>query len=346
MSRPALNGPWTPAGAALAAVLAAVSCQAPPPVPHETAALEGGPSLRGLHAGPDSIVWAGGSAGTVARSLDGGRSWERLLGPPGAEGLDFRDVHAFSAEEAVLLAAGPGEASRLYRTTDGGRSWAETWRNRHPEGFLDGMDFWSDGEGLAVGDPIDGRLMLLRTTDSGRSWRAVPAAACPTASEGEYAFAASGTSLCCADDGSAWIGTGGATARVLRSVDRGASWTPCGAPFAAGEGAGIFSVAFADADRGVAVGGDYLAPTNARMHAAWSDDGGRSWQPVAADAGPGGYRSCVALLADGSWLAVGPTGVDRSTDGGRSWAPCGTEGWHSASGTALSGSAGRLGRLD
>ena len=302
--------------------------------------------MRGLHAAAGGVVRASGSGGTVARSLDGGRSWQRLQAPPGTAELDFRDVHAFSAEQAVLLAAGPGEASRLYRTEDGGRSWQETWRNRHPEGFLDGMDFWPDGTGLAVGDPLDGRLMLLSSADGGRSWQPLSADSCPPAAPGEYAFAASGTSLCCGPDGLAWIGTGGSATRVLRSADHGRSWTPCAVPFAAGEGAGVFSLAFADARVGVAVGGDYQAPERASEHAAWTADGGRSWQPVAEGSGPGGYRSCVVRLADGRWLAVGPTGADVSADDGRSWTPCGTEGWHTAAGRALSGGGGRLGVVD
>lgn len=345
MPRPARLGPWVPAGG-LCALLFAVSCAAPPVVPRGTTALPGGPSLRGLHAAPDGVVWAGGSDGTVARSRDRGRSWELLQPPPGGETLDFRDVHAFSAEEAVLMAAGPGEASRLFRTDDGGRTWTETWRNRDPGGFLDGVDFWPDGTGLAVGDPLEGRLMLLRSDDRGRSWRTLPTSSCPTAADGEYAFAASGTSLTCGPDGRAWIGTGGSAARILRSEDRGVSWSPVAAPFLSGAGAGVFSVAFADARAGVAVGGDYTEPEQARGHAAWSVDGGRSWNPVADGQGPRGYRSCVTLLRDGSWLAVGPNGSDRSRDGGRSWQPVAAEGWHAATATAVSGGGGRLGTLD
>lgn len=344
MPRPARLGPWVPVGG-LCALLLAVSCAAPPPVPRGTTALEGGPSLRGLHAAPDGTVWAGGSEGTVARSRDHGRSWERLPAPPGGEDLDFRDLHAFSADVAVLMAAGPGEASRLFRTEDAGRTWTETWRNRDPAGFLDGIDFWPDGTGLAVGDPLKGRLMLLRSEDRGRSWQPLPQQSCPLAVTGEYAFAASGTSLCCGPDGLVWLGTGGSATRILRSEDRGASWVAVAAPFLSGPGAGVFSVAFADARTGVAVGGDYLLPEQARGHAAWSDDGGRTWHPVAAEAGPRGYRSCVVRLRDGSWLAVGPTGSDRSQDDGRSWQPVGGEGWHAATAATVSGGGGRLGTL-
>lgn len=344
--RPARPGPpqaW--AGLALP-VLALAACAAPP-VPRGTEVLDGAPSLRGLHAGPQGVVWASGSGGAIARSLDGGLSWEPVPPPPAAEDLDFRDVHAFSAEEAVLLAAGPGEASRLFRTADGGRSWKETWRCREPEGFLDAMDFWPDGTGLALGDPIDGRLMVLRSQDHGRSWNLAPQSERPVTLEGEYAFAASGSCLDCGPDNMAWIVTGGAAARVLRSPDRGTSWIPNSAPLITqSAGAGGFSIAFRDARHGVVVGGDYEQPDRARLTAGWTADGGRTWTAVPEDRGPRGYRSCVTVLADGSFLAVGPNGSDRSTDGGRSWEPCSTEGWHTASGTAVAGSGGRLGRTD
>lgn len=44
-------------------------------------------SLRGLSVVNDSLVWASGSGGTVARSADGGRSWTWLTVP----GYEKRD---------------------------------------------------------------------------------------------------------------------------------------------------------------------------------------------------------------------------------------------------------------
>jgi hypothetical protein len=81
---------------------------------------------------------------------------------------------------------------------------------------------------------------------------------------------------------------------------------------------------------GVAVGGDYTRPEVRTGTAAYSIDGGRSWQP--AQTPPGGYRSAVAwecpdcsfLVKDppgGLWIAVGPNGSDISRDNGQSWQP-------------------------
>src|SRR5437660_8402219 len=76
--------------------------------------------LRGLSAAPSGIVWASGTNGIYLRTLDNGVTWVAAT-VPGAETLDFRDVQAFSGDEAYLLAAGPGEQSRIYKTNDGGK---------------------------------------------------------------------------------------------------------------------------------------------------------------------------------------------------------------------------------
>ncbi len=88
---------------------------------------------------------------------------------------------------------------------------------------------------------------------------------------------------------------------------------------AGGASAGIFSVDFRDARRGVIVGGDFAAPAGAVDNAAWTDDGGATWTKSTVN--PTGYRSGSAWVPGTARtvLAVGPTGSDVSTDGGRMW---------------------------
>src|SRR3954468_20376610 len=68
---------------------------------------------RGLDAVSARIAWVGGSNGEVLRTTDGGRIWQDVS-PPDTTGLLFRDVEAFSAYRASVLAIGPGDASRIY----------------------------------------------------------------------------------------------------------------------------------------------------------------------------------------------------------------------------------------
>ncbi len=290
--------------------------------------------LRGVSVVNASVAWASGDKGTYARTTDGGKTWTAAT-VPGAEELDFRDVDAFDAETAYLLAIGEGEKSRIYKTTDGGRRWALQFQNQRPKAFFDAMAFWDRDHGIAVSDPVDGRFLVIRTSDGGVTWEEMPSTGMPEALNGEGAFAASGTCVAVSGRRQAWFGTGGpGGARVFRSEDGGRTWNVARVSFMGGKTtAGVFSLAFADARRGVLVGGDYAQEKESKDNVAVTSDGGRTWRPVTG-ARPGGYRSCVAYVRGkrkGTLVAVGPTGSDYSTDGGKSWRPLGAEGFHSAS---------------
>ncbi len=273
-------------------------------------------SLRGLSVVNDDVVWASGTRGTVLRTLDGGSTW-MVDSIPGAERFDVRAIHAQSA----LVAHAAATSGRIWRTTDGGRTWSLTYQASDTSVFLDAIAFLDDRRGLALGDPIGGRFLLLVTEDGGTTWREAAEASRPPARPGEAAFAASGTSLATWDARLALIGTGGSVARVFRTTDGGERWTDASTPVASGSPSqGIFSVAVADSLWGVAVGGDYQHPDSVRGNAAYTQDGGRSWRP--ADSPPHGYRSGVAAMRRGAGVvavAVGTTGTDISFDGGRTW---------------------------
>lgn len=171
--------------------------------------------FRGLSAVSRSVAWASGSLGTVLRTTDGGRSWQNVS-PPGVADLQFRDIEAFDARNAVILSIGDGELSRVYRTTDGGATWTETFRSTEPTAFYDCMAFFDRRNGLAMSDPVGGKFRILSTSDGGASWTILPNDGMPPALTGEAAFAASGQ--CLSADGSrdAWITSGGPQARVDR----------------------------------------------------------------------------------------------------------------------------------
>jgi photosystem II stability/assembly factor-like uncharacterized protein len=225
--------------------------------------------------------------------------------------------------------------AKIYRTEDGGATWKETYHNDEPGIFLDGLAFFDDRSGLAVGDPMGGRLFVLTTEDGGRSWQPLPLADRPAAVEGEGVFAASGTSLAGQGRSMAWIATGGPVTRVWRSTDKGRHWEEAASPLLSGQPSlGTFSVAFLDERNGLLVGGDYRNETADAGNAAFSVDGGRTWS-AGPGRRPGGFRECVAFVPGTSprmAVTVGPSGSDYSLDRGRTWAPMpGPEGFHSAS---------------
>ena len=284
----------------------------------ETLKVETTASFRGLSVASDRVIWASGTRGTVIHSVDGGASW-RVDSIPGAATMDLRAVHARSADVAHVAAT----AGRIWRTADGGKSWSLRYQAADTTMFLDAIAFFDDRHGLALGDPMGGRFVILVTRDGGDTWNEAAAESRPEAMEGEAAFAASGTSLVLMASRLAWLGTGGSAARVFRTVDAGATWTvaPSAIPPRAGTG-GVFSVAFADMMHGIVVGGDYERADSSAGTAAFTSDGGVTWSP--ATRFPRGYRSGVTMRRkqdDVIAIAVGTTGSDVSRDGGLTWSP-------------------------
>jgi photosystem II stability/assembly factor-like uncharacterized protein len=311
------------AAATLAAALAPVPAQA---IAGDTARatrlgwskvdIDTGQQLRGLAAVDARTAWVGGSKGGVWRTVDAGKSW-RKVSPPGSKGLLFRDVEATDADHAQVLAIGEGTDSRIYRTADGGRSWTKTFVNRSPRAFYDCMAMWPDGRhGLAMSDPVKGRFRVISTRDGGRSWSRVDPEGMPQVVEGEFGFAASGTCLVTNGSTDAYLASGGTAARIYATRDRGLTWTVRDSTLPATPAGGVFSLAFRDGSNGIAVGGDFEAPTNGVGASASTSTAGRSWK----NGGDlGGYRSGVDFRSSGVAVAVGPTGSDVSTDGGRTW---------------------------
>lgn len=307
--------------AALAAAGPAAAAHAghPHPHPHQAPAwtrvdVPTDQQLRGLDAVSDRVAWVGGSAGGVWRTTDGGRTWDDVS-PAGADGLLFRDVEASSARTALALSIGEGTDSRIYRTTDGGRTWVQAFVNDDERAFYDCLSMYpGDRSGLAVSDPVDGRFRIISTHDGGASWQLVDPAGMPDAVAGEFAFAASGTCLVTSGR-DAFLATGGGAARILVSHDRGRTWTAHDSTIPASDAGGVFSLSVHGRD-GIAVGGDFTAPTVGTDASAYSTDHGRTW----TNGGDlGGYRSGVDQVRHGVAVAVGPTGSDLTRDGGRTW---------------------------
>ena len=277
--------------------------------------------LRGLSVVSPSVVWASGQRGTVVHTRDGGARWTRDT-IPGAGMLDLRAIAATS--DMIAHAISIGDSSRVYRTTDGGRTWSLRWSATRKGTFLDAIRFWDARHGIAMSDPVDGKLLLIVTSDGGDSWQEIPADRLPPALQGEGGFAASGTCLTVFGSSHVWIATGGAAAsRVYHSPDRGRTWTVHDTPLRAGvPSAGVFSVAFRDSLHGVIAGGDYEKPALRGRNLAVTADGGTTWTATDSASTPAGYRSAVAFVPGtraNTLVAVGLTGTDVSVDGGATW---------------------------
>lgn len=295
-------------------------------------------NIRALSVPNAGDWWFGGSKGWLGHSTDGGRNW--VLRQPLGSTVDFRNLHAFNAMEAVAAVAGWPAA--IVRTTDGGQTWQEVYRHPDSLAFFDAFAFWNAREGVIFGDPLaDGRLLLLFTQDGGRSWQQPADSMRPLFAAGEAAFAASGTAMQCAGDSTLALVSGGAVSRFWFSTNRGRTWefragnkpNPAlygqhalfpdtlppekarlyyGAPSRGG-----FSLALTPDSMWAVVGGDYQNESHAQGHFAVF--GYNQWwgarQPTR------GYRECLLVLDTMTWLATGPSGSDASWDGGLTWQP-------------------------
>jgi len=202
--------------------------------------------LRGIHAVNADVAWAGGTGGTILRTVDGGGTWQRCATPPNSAKLDFRAVWAWDAKTAIAMSSGPGDQSRLYKTTDGCASWKLLFTNPDKDGFWDAMVFGDRQDGMILGDPtLDDdpnrtgahprlEMTILTTSDGGTSWLREITPGMPLAGnglvvpEGTGAFAASNSSLFL-EDHQAWFGLGGTGgARVFIGDSYGLEPWPCG----------------------------------------------------------------------------------------------------------------------
>jgi photosystem II stability/assembly factor-like uncharacterized protein len=304
-------------------------------------------SLRGLSVVTDQVIWVSGNNGTVAKSVDGGRNWTWMT-VPGYEKRDFRDIEAFDAMTAVIMAI--AEPADILKTTDGGKTWKRVYHNETKGMFLDAMEFWNGSSAIVVGDPIDGRFFVARSFDGGDTWHDIPFDHRPKADSGEGCFASSGTNVRNLDKDEACFVSGGPASRLFirdmaipLPILQGSTTT------------GANSVAVKDHGKEhggyhlIVVGGDFAKDTLQEKNCFLSNDRGKTW--IRPTTPPHGYRSCVEFIGGRNVLCCGTSGVDLSTDDGMNWQLISPTGFHACrmakKGTAvfLAGGNGRIAKL-
>ncbi len=261
-------------------------------------------SFRGLCVVNDKIIWASGSRGTVAKSTDGGKTFnfQQLKNYPKS---DFRDIEAFDEKTAVILSS--GTPAYILKTSDGGETWKEVYRNLDTAYFLDGMDFWNNQKGMIVGDPINGKFLLLQTHNGGDTWNLIDEKYLPKAEKGEAVFAASGTSINCWGNNEFGFVSGGMQSsfykfkspksfakKINLTIQQGAN------------GKGAFSLVKSNKTF-IAVGGDYMKDSVRYKN---YDEIGVNLYYEDMGSTPFGYRSCIEKLNGNSFIACGSNGVD------------------------------------
>lgn len=306
-------------------------------------------SLRGLCVVNENIIWVSGSKGTVGKSSTGGKTWKWMT-VSGFEKAEFRDIEAFDANTAIIMAV--GDPAYILKTVDGGDTWKVVYENKTKGMFLDAMDFATPMQGIVIGDPIDGKPFIARTNDNGNSWQDISNLEARAALDsGEAFFAASGSNIRLFSNNAYVAVSGGTRSRLIKGA------TAMNLPITQGkQSTGANAIDIFDngipnkpGSRMTIVGGDFEADSIIKNNCFYTSNGGKTWR--APKTPPHGYRSCVEYLSKKDLLTCGLNGVDYSSDGGRTWKLISREGFHvcriARIGTAiyLAGNNGKIGRV-
>lgn len=237
-------------------------------------------------------IYAAGDG--LARSLDGGGTWQRIDGA--ISGLGTIAVTATVARSALVMAR-----TGLQRTDDLGASF--TGSTAGMLGFV-----LEKPPAVTPGDPA--RVFaftssgLFGSTDAGRTW--TPRNYGNTNTDGVIAVAPSNPQVLYA------AGFSGAIGIVKRSVDGGASWNNANSAEASFTFASAIAVDLADANRA------YLSTSSGLRR---TTDGGQHWAPVAGGLPAGGTgRLAIDPATPGTAYVVASGALWRSVDG-VAWQP-------------------------
>ncbi len=238
-----------------------------------------------------SVAWAGGDAGTVVRTTDGGTTWTSVGG--GAIGTDpVYNIFGIDAMTA-LCTTSSSTATYIYRTADGGGTWNQVFTQAG--GFLDAIWMTDANNGIVYGDPVGGSWEIYKTSDGGQTWNAANTLAQNGGEAGwNNSMYVSGSSV--------YFGTNNST--VYYSSDMGNSWTPQAVP----QG-NVFSIWFNNSSDGFLGGGSALNKTT---------NGGTTWDTTSALPGLEGVGGLTGL-GNQWWAARQSSNIYYSNDNGASW---------------------------
>ena len=308
-------------------------------------------SLRGLSVVNDNVLWASGSNGTVVRSTDGGKTFEWQI-VQGYEQRDFRDIEAFDANTAIIMAV--AEPAIILKTKDAGKTWKKVFEDTTKGMFLDAMDFYdlySKKIGFVVGDPINNIFYFAVTNDGGETWKSTNEKLKAFDKEGFFASSGTNVKFQKSDSDSEMnvvAVTGGTYSRLLY---KGLSFKIPGLIYGK-ESQGANSIAVNRTNRNaVIVGGDFANDKDTTGNCVTLTLN-KQTEFKKPQTPPHGYRSCVEYITKDKLITCGTSGIDISNDGGMNWTLISTQSFHvcqkakKGSKVFLAGANGKIGVLE
>lgn len=278
---------------------------------------------------PDTGYIAG-TKGTLLKTTDGGKTWNSSVT---GTGTNYK-IFIVSAKN-IFIGNGTTD-NRLVRSTDYGRSWTNT----APAGFKNNIysvAFTDSATGFFGTSNND----IYKSTDGGQTWTKKGGAATSinisgilfTGKAEGYAVDVKGSVFTTADSGNTWTQTkvplqkfnaidgdtsvlyiAGAAGTILRSDDKGKTWTP---KYLAVVQNFIRKVKFIDEKTGYVCGGS-AAAADSLGYILKTTDGGTNWTVLSNT-----FKSQVytfTMVTPEIWCAAGSAnGLYRSTDAGLNW---------------------------
>ena len=308
-----------------------------------------GVSIRGLSVPSEKVIWASGSKGSIAKSVDGGTNFEWMQ-VKGYETRDFRSIHAWDEKEAIIVAI--ASPAVVLKTLDGGISWNLVTEILDSNMFLDAIHFKDADNGWIVGDPIENNIFLLHTKDKGQTWQEVGIDYFKSnVNDGEAFFASSSTNMKHTKD-ALFMVSGGASSRLW------INGSPTKIPIIQGtKSTGANSIAIApNENKLIIVGGDFTKDTLRKnnflcLTKKTNKNNQTEWQLANKFQNPNGYRSCVEFIDNNLVVTCGTSGVDISKNGGQNWNLISNQSFHvvqhqpNRKSVFLAGAGGRIGYL-
>ena len=218
----------------------------------------------------------------ISLTTDGGTTWiSKGVTLPSTTGLGIGNISAVNATTAYISVFPTTAAlatQGVYKTSNGGNTWTKASGAAFGiNSFANLVHFFDTANGVAMGDPVNGKFEVYRTSNAGISWTAVPAANLPTPlinqtpapDTPEYGY----TGKYYAKGNTIWIGTG--NGRLLKSTDKGATWTAITTPVA-DFGGGINPIntgefAFRDDNNGIILRSNYSLSADVPPVATYQD---------------------------------------------------------------------------
>jgi hypothetical protein len=162
--------------------------------------------------GDGSVGWLISQRGTIARSVDRGRTWTMPPSATSASLSGVTDFHFVDALHGWAVAPYGSGVGTVFSSVDGGLNWQAVASTRSTQGFY-AIRFADAAHGVTVGP--SGVAMI--TADGGTTW--APRSTGAFGQLFSVAFADASTAVA--------VGEGGV---IVRSADAGQTWQPVASP--------------------------------------------------------------------------------------------------------------------